>query len=605
MPVHNHDVPNGSQMQASHLEAALIHRVADGDCSAATLQSLSHSSYLDSGSASLLSHIGCAGQHKQNFERDIHRRVRQTSPLLKALDLYEFNVPVLKDGGLGVDQRPCALLLPSDIFSAFYKLDKALFRKTFVGSEDALRRYWSAFRQLSHFERHPFKDAIIQSPEKCIPAQFWGDDSDLSKTQSFQACTIASAVVRESVLTCKLLIGVLALENTYADSLDQWYSAIVWDFWNAGRGVHAARDHKGMPFPAKSKRAQQVDSLDEGKLLADGYRLIFTEALGDWKFKRDAWRFHRHYGKSGAMCMECNATVRGPQRYTNFTDCPWTASTHEDYLASFGGAQVPALATLPGYDVVESSMGDLMHEGALGVAQTTIGSAMVELLLENWWQAPAGGEWRVRATVQLRTAYRDYKDFCRTNGIEQSQPKFTLGRLNITTSLVNNEPLFKAKAANTMVVLRWLSTVCNEAVRAIGTRPHRLRWQSPQHTRDRATAIWALADTWHTVRQAEEWMAEEDSQRMLDSASIFLRKSIVLAADSQAAQNKRWPCKPKLHAFYHTVSRAFRTRRNPCTHYCFPYESHIGTIKKIVKRCHKRTVSKRCLQRNVLRWVGV
>ena len=172
---------------------------------------------------------------------------------------------------------------------------------------------------------------------------------------------------------------------------------------------------------------------------------------------------------------------------------------------------------------------------------------MVELLLADWWAAPAGGEWRVRATVQLRTAYRDYTMFCRREAIKESQPKLTLARLNITTSLAN-EPLFKAKAANTMIVLRWLSTVCNEAVRAPGYT---------QHTRDRALAVWALADAWHTVRQAEEWMAEEDAQRMLDSASIFLRKTVVLAANAQAARNKRWPCKPKLHAFYHSVCRAF------------------------------------------------
>ena len=321
--------------------------------------------------------------------------------------------------------------------------------------------------------------------------------------------------------------------------------------------------------------------------------IIFTEALGDWKWRKEAWRFKRHYNMGSEICMECNATVRGPTRFTNFMGCPWTASTHEDYLASFGGAQVPALATLPGYDVVESSMGDLMHEVCLGTAQTTIGSAMVELLLANWWAAPAGGEWRVRATVQLRTAYRDYTMFCRRKAIQESQPKFTLARLNITTSLAN-EPLFKAKAANTMIVLRWLSTVCNEAVRSPGYT---------QHTRDRALAVWALADVWHTVRQAEEWMAEEDAQRMLESASIFLRKTVVLAANAQAARNKRWPCKPKLHAFYHSVTRAFRTRRNPCMHYCFAYESHIGTIKKIVKRCHKQTVAKRCLQRNAFRWV--
>ena len=262
----------------------------------------------------------------------------------------------------------------------------------------------------------------------------------------------------------------------------------MWDFWNAGRGVHAARDHKGMPFPPKSKRAQRVHLLDEGweegTLLADGYRLIFTEALGDWKWRKEAWRFKRHYNMGSEICMECNATVRGPTRFTNFMGCPWTASTHEDYLASFGGAQVPALATLPGYDVVESSMGDLMHEVCLGTAQTTIGSAMVELPLANWWAAPAGGEWRVRATVQLRTAYRDYTMFCRREAIQESQPKFTLARLNITTSLAN-EPLFKAKAANTMIVLRWLRTVCNEAVRAPGYT---------QHTRDRALAVWALAD---------------------------------------------------------------------------------------------------------------
>ena len=126
------------------------------------------------GPDSPFANIRCSGKRIGNAERDLHRRVRQNGPFLRSLGVYEFQITVLKDKGLGVEKRKCAFHLPSDIFSAFYKFDKALFRRTLVGSEEALRRYWTEFRKLSHFERHPFKDAIIESPEKCIPTQFLG-----------------------------------------------------------------------------------------------------------------------------------------------------------------------------------------------------------------------------------------------------------------------------------------------------------------------------------------------------------------------------------------------------------------------------------------------
>ena len=70
--------------------------------------------------------------------------------------------------------------------------------------------------------------------------------------------------------------------------------------------------------------------------------------------------------------------------------------------------------------------------------------------------AAAGGSWQMRMQVQLDAAYDLFCTFARNHGKQHSQGPFRVLGLNMKV-LSTSFPRFKGKAANTMLVLTWLT----------------------------------------------------------------------------------------------------------------------------------------------------
>ena len=276
------------------------------------------------------------------------------------------------------------------------------------------------------------------------------------------------------------------------DSLEEFYAPTVANF-------HAALDPEGTPY-------------------AGPYRLVYIETSGDWKWKKEAHRLPWHYNmRVQGVCHNCQATgAEGDMSYKDFSDdAPHlvTSRTHAEYLSHFYPRPPPVLATLPGFDVTASLVGDWQHEVCLGIAQVAAGSCFADMLDTNFWEAPPG-PWKEHYSVQLRIATAQFKAWCKKNGTVTSQPAFTVNRLNLG-SAKSDEPLFKRKAANCMAVVQWLADVTRED------------WDRRRIGRNRAIIMWGLADTWYVLRTCPTWLTMVQRERLKRSGRILLRKCAV------------------------------------------------------------------------------
>ena len=495
--------------------------------------------------------IGTHGVHMQNAERDLHRLMRAEEPMLKELPLTKVSISEFRKTGLGTNMRECYLHLPLHTFLSMWKYRRETFMRTLVGERGALEIYGANQKMLPHWHRFPWASFVDKSPNLSIPIRLHGDDAPhLSQGGAFMSVNFCSCVVNEGPVTDrKHLIGVVGLPGLAPDALQTWFDPVVESFWDAGSG--------STDCP---------------------YRMFFTELVSDWKFKREILNLPYHYNSSKALCHECvldkkdifDVTIVHEQRLT------------ADFIQYFhdSNLRVPALARLPGFDLTYTLMGDDMHELCCnGVAAWACGSTIAELCLDNHYNSPNHGEWRVRWGLQLRLAHVEFETYCKAHGLAHSQPMFTVASLSLGGGQ-NHEAMLKGKAANTMMVTAWLA---DKVSHHNGTL----------HGQRRALLMWSLAEAWHVLNCKKMWLDDHRRKRLARAAHVMMRNAVLLRFEAHRNATRHWAFKPKHHALSHTFARGIFSSRNPASHHCFSDESHIGVIKKLGKHAlgnHWRSV---------------
>ena len=291
------------------------------------------------------------------------------------------------------------------------------------------------------FVRHPAREWVIASPEYAIPVRLWGDDAEQSREHSFMALHWCSCVSEAAPDDAKQTIGVFVMRDMTPDSLEEFYAPTVANV-HAALGPQPDVDPEGRPWRGGKR-------VPTGTPYAGPYRLVYIETSGDWKWKKEAHRLPWHYNmRVHGVCHECQATgAEGDMSYKDFSDnAPHlvTCRTHQEYLSHFLPRPPPVLATLPGFDVTASLVGDWQHEVCLGIAQVAAGSCFADMLDTNLWEAPPG-RWKENYSVQLRIATAQFKKWCKQRGIVTSRPAFTVNRLNLGNAK-SDEPLFKKQS---------------------------------------------------------------------------------------------------------------------------------------------------------------
>ena len=99
--------------------------------------------------------------------------------------------------GIQVDGQ-VPMLLPREIVNALYTLSPGYFYDRFVRDETALAEYWTRQSQTPWFVRHPSRQAILESPRRCVPIRLHGDDAPCGKTAFILVIQFTSCLCRLS-----------------------------------------------------------------------------------------------------------------------------------------------------------------------------------------------------------------------------------------------------------------------------------------------------------------------------------------------------------------------------------------------------------------------
>lgn len=99
--------------------------------------------------------LGAEGKHPQNFERDLHRWLRNVFGL--QLEVYSIELDLQVDS-LTARAQSVAVLLPHEVIHAIFSADSGfIFKSLFLGNlDDASRlRFWNHILTLSPWCDHP------------------------------------------------------------------------------------------------------------------------------------------------------------------------------------------------------------------------------------------------------------------------------------------------------------------------------------------------------------------------------------------------------------------------------------------------------------------
>eukprot|EP00959_Pyramimonas_sp_CCMP1952_P109428 2288702-Pyramimonas_sp.AAC.1 len=89
-------------------------------------------------------------------------------------------------------------------------------------------------------------------------------------------------------------------------TLDQIYEVLVWSLEWLAIGEYPPVDHRGRQFNAEYEPGRAALA---GKPLAGGYRGVWSEMRGDWKYLQESLKLARHYN-TNECCHLCKAHKR-------------------------------------------------------------------------------------------------------------------------------------------------------------------------------------------------------------------------------------------------------------------------------------------------------
>lgn len=193
------------------------------------------------------------------------------------------------------------------------------------GTEAERVKFWRSYLKDPEFSDHPQSHFVQKHMDLSVPLRLHGDDMPIRKgllsisanCVSFGSPVTATCSARSSIiLTCCIL-----QRNLLDISFNSVYRVVCWSLTVLSEGLWPHVDHLGVPWKDEHRRQMAGRPLAP---TATGYlRTVFLEAVGDWKFLREAWQLREHYGVR-SCCHLCSAQkVPGPDSYADFREEAW------------------------------------------------------------------------------------------------------------------------------------------------------------------------------------------------------------------------------------------------------------------------------------------
>ena len=409
---------------------------------------------------------------------------------------YKIDIPIPKVEGLGNEYKAASVMLPHQVFSTLYEEWPSQFDQIFC--TDKVSEFWE--RESQH--RAPPPHAA-----RTIPLRAWGDDSSRCKTSGFLAMNWCSCLAWNLSANFSLLIfGCLDLKQCDLPSFEKCYTVFVWSMQQLFRGTHPSHYHEGKSWSDLGDAARQKRA---GTPLAGTWRAVLCEYTGDWKWLHESLQITWFYivmevcwnclaqNNSGNVCMT-NVSHPGPCRN------PAAQQHFNDYVA-FHHGRLPALARIWQFTLRLCLRIDWMHVGPLGRFSRVAGSCLFSLCGEGRFGVFTG-PWAIRVNNALRSAYRKFTKWSNNMKLTHSQGCFTAAQMNCP-EYCHQYPDLKAKAHNTVILLRWIAHVCETDTYS-------------EEAKLRSALAWALSSLHLTFSEGPEILSE---QQLVISISRFRR----------------------------------------------------------------------------------
>lgn len=274
-------------------------------------------------------------------------------------------------------------LLPHEMFAALYREAPEVFRELLCGPPGFLHDWWQhAFQRGGDWLQNEFlhsATADTATADQRIPIGIHGDDGEYVTSE--KVLVLSWGPVGPSghaTLDSRWLFSMLRLsEAAYPESWHQLLAVLAWSLRSLAEGKHPSVDHTGAPLTGDRGR------LAGTPLTGDGYRGIFAEMRGDWKFLRESLHFTHHYSHNIYICHRCKAS-REIKRLL-YTDFRRTARHRRTVIPASiwrrdaeRQPRVSPLLQIPGFSI-ERVFFDALHTLDLGVYQVVVPTAMAEL----------------------------------------------------------------------------------------------------------------------------------------------------------------------------------------------------------------------------------
>lgn len=324
-----------------------------------------------------------------------------------------------------------------------------------------------------------------------------------------------------------------------------------------------------------------------GKRIANDYTFAFSGWLGDRKARVECHSLSRYY-RCTLLCELCDAVTPNlnVDHHFSFCDCSskalWRTTYHShDSFVRFQNATTPWLIG-PGFHFL-LLWDDVMRNGLLGHARSSVASAIAHMLLDNVLP-PVDN--RDEALLQLSIEFRLY---CRVNKLRCPPRPFTLGLIGWTAPRVEFPEISSlVKAAHMRTVICFVATKARDVCDGTAASKHR------------SLLLWALADFYHCCDHSSRILDDESAHRLHFAATAYVLAYQSLSHLFKSRSELLYKMTPKLHYFCHLEERAYFGRFNPNLFSCFGYEDFVGRISRITKKVHASLAPKRTFQRWLL-----
>ena len=209
---------------------------------------------------------------------------------------------------------------------------------------------------------------------------------------------------------------------------------------------------------------------------------------------------------------------------------------------------------------------------------------------------PAQGVYAQSLEGLLKVAYREFCEWKKEKAISCNQPRFTAARCNRRAR--TSWACLSSKAVAGKCVTFFLQEVCGRWAQRRDAAALEMRI---------ATCIWTYAELLRIMDQSGPIFEESTAKEFYDKGLMHLQLYSALRHQSSrtfganSGMRYLFQLLPKHHYFFHMVMNVRRELVNPRFYTLLCAESWIGLIGRIGRTCHRLSLSKRVLERYLVK----